>query len=1796
MREKFYLLLLIFSIISIIFIICEEEDLCNGQSCYPATGNLLIGRKKQLSVTSTCGLKNPQRYCIVSNLQGNSSCYYCDSRLPYSRRNPNSHGIENVIKNRDERRISRWWQAENGVQNVSIQLDLEAEFHFTHLIMTFKNFRPAAMLIERSNDYGKTWDIYRYFAYDCQSSFPGVKESLPKNHGDVICTDKYSHVSPSTGGELIYKVINPQIRTVNPYAEEVAKLLRITNLRINFTKLHTLGDDLLDNRNDVKEKYYYALYELIVRGSCSCYGHAQKCIPMSYDDSQLQNYEYDYQVQDMVYGKCHCTHNTKGLNCEKCEDFYNDLPWRPAFGKETNACKRCECNNHAVSCHFDQSVYENSNRTSGGVCDDCQHNTMGKNCEECKPYYYRDITLSHSSPYTCKECNCNKIGSLFNGICESEHDIERNLIAGKCYCKKYVDGDRCDRCKDGYWNLNDFNEDGCEECTCNTLGTINNEGCNKLTGECTCKRFVDGAKCDKCIENYYGLSEDLDGCKECDCDIGGSLSPQCDTITGQCLCKEHFGGRRCEVPEDSFYCPNIDYYTFEAEKGTRTGKESTIEYGGEIPKSSYQKWSGMGYLRVKEGSEINFDIGRVHKTLLYNIIVRYDSETNMIGWENVEVILSRPNIINSTNINSPCKNYNMDNDFMITRLRGRQIYEEINPTICLEEGVDYQLKIIFGERRTNYPDRSASILIDSIILIPQLNQLDIFNNPINGIYHLQQYNLNYCRHLLLLLTPFDDIPSICHKYTCSIAASMIGKALQCDCDKTGSISNICNGNGGQCLCKKNVIGRRCDECSEGTYGFSPNGCSLCDCDSIGSLDNRCDKETGQCLCNINEITGRQCDECYDGSWNFPNCQLCSCNSHSNVCDKKNGTCLSCENNTYGRYCERCRDGYYGDPRIEVNIPCKACMCPGNPDSGNYNANSCSFDYVSGGTNALCHCKEGYIGSTCDECDKNYWGNPKDFGGLCEKCECNGNVDPTVEGNCDKETGECIKCLYHTTGKNCELCENGYFGDGINRNCTHCQCNVYGSKNNTREICDQKTGKCSCLPNVVGEKCDECAENHYNLHSGNGCSECNCDPNGVILNYDGTPKMDCNQYTGQCHCKEGRGGKKCSECTDFFWGNPLTDQCIECNCNRLGSSNAQCNREDGTCQCKAGYGNITCDTCGYGYTGAFPYCDSCGECFKNWDTILKDLSNEMDNLMERENNVEELGLSSVYDPQFNTIENKLTEIGNVLRRNNITNDEMSKINIGKILFYEKSQKLRQRVNGVRYLVENMNKEKDSLDEYIDVIKEKLDLLSMDIDDIVRKSELLKEQNLEYAFNSTLESEKKSLEAQKSVEESFRLLNHVERNNYDLIELLNNHRDDFEKLYLENNNALRNITHEYSLLRRTSPNLNKMVCGGTTDSLDCDVLCGGPTSICPFCGGEACKNGLVPKVEEALVLSKEAMEKGKLLEDKLYNELSKIRSIENDIRKAHEKAFNAFNIISKTENNWYESGVEIEDTIEEIDNFLIKDKKTQENITNIINEINNLKINVDRNAAYKLSVDLYYAMLKIPNATGIVDEAIKKKAHALDILNKAKNSLMLSTNVSESSEAARRYIKNATLHLKNVDKIMGYFFNNITKSRMNFDEGVFYGRDAENLLKHLDEKVKNMNDKMVDIKVQKLRTNITQQTSLDKNKKTEEIIKDIKATYFDLKTDIVAANTIIHEKSRYGCGNLLERAVPLRERAIKFIKKASLTKEEIIELENEILDTEKDIENIKNEIEAETSIIEKSIKSYLEIEELYDNCDS
>ena len=143
-------------------------------------------------------------------------------------------------------------------------------------------------------------------------------------------------------------------------------------------------------------------------------------------------------IPGMVHGKCQCKHNTHGNNCELCLPGYNDVPWLPGSRDKKNECKskllettflwinlpkqktkkktnfhskisECNCHDHSDSCYFNPSIFVYSGNVTGGVCENCTHNTEGVKCESCIEGFYQDPAvvdangeLDLNSPDICK--------------------------------------------------------------------------------------------------------------------------------------------------------------------------------------------------------------------------------------------------------------------------------------------------------------------------------------------------------------------------------------------------------------------------------------------------------------------------------------------------------------------------------------------------------------------------------------------------------------------------------------------------------------------------------------------------------------------------------------------------------------------------------------------------------------------------------------------------------------------------------------------------------------------------------------------------------------------------------------------------------------------------------------------------------------------------------------------------------------------------------------------------------------------------------------------------------------------------------------------------------------------------------------------------------------------------------------------------------------------------------------------------------------------------------------------------
>ena len=77
------------------------------------------------------------------------------------------------------------------------------------------------------------------------------------------------------------------------------------------------------------------------------------------------------------------------------------------------------------------------------------------------------------------------------------------------------------------------------------------------------------------------------------------------------------------------------------------------------------------------------------------------------------------------------------------------------------------------------------------------------------------------------------------------------------------LTGNCDPKSGKCFkCLKDTAGDKCEKCRIGYYGdaVKAKNCTSCDCSSCGSAKYSCDQTTGQCVCKKN-VMGKSCTKC-----------------------------------------------------------------------------------------------------------------------------------------------------------------------------------------------------------------------------------------------------------------------------------------------------------------------------------------------------------------------------------------------------------------------------------------------------------------------------------------------------------------------------------------------------------------------------------------------------------------------------------------------------------------------------------------------------------------------------------------------------------------------------------------------------------------------------------------------------------------------------------------------------------------------------------------------------------------------
>uniref|UniRef100_A0A3Q0RQW8 Laminin, alpha 5 n=1 Tax=Amphilophus citrinellus TaxID=61819 RepID=A0A3Q0RQW8_AMPCI len=484
----------------------------NGYSLHPPYFNLAEGTK--ITATATCGEDETGRsvqdlYCklVGGPVSGDPSQtiqgQYCD--ICSQGDSDRAHPITNAIDGTE-----RWWQSpplsrSTEYNEVNVTLDLGQLFHVAYVLIKFANSpRPDLWVLERSIDFGQTYQPWQYFAYskrDCIERFGQSTIERISHDDDIICSTEYSRIVPLENGEIVVSLVNGRPGAMNfSYSPVLREFTKATNIRLRFLRTNTLLGHLMGKAlrdPTVTRRYYYSIKDVSIGGRCVCNGHAEAC-------------------------DCDCQHHTCGVSCDQCCPGYHQMPWKPATTYSANECEPCNCHRHSFNCRYDPEVDRrrasldiHGHYRGGGVCLNCQHHTTGVNCERCIPTYYRSPDHPIDSPLACSACDCDL--EFTDGTCED--------LTGRCFCKPNYTGENCDSCASGF---TDFPEcyrefknhlkaqsEICRakpageivNCECNAAGTVENScRADPRTGTCVCKPGFTGDHCDTCAPGFYGLS------------------------------------------------------------------------------------------------------------------------------------------------------------------------------------------------------------------------------------------------------------------------------------------------------------------------------------------------------------------------------------------------------------------------------------------------------------------------------------------------------------------------------------------------------------------------------------------------------------------------------------------------------------------------------------------------------------------------------------------------------------------------------------------------------------------------------------------------------------------------------------------------------------------------------------------------------------------------------------------------------------------------------------------------------------------------------------------------------------------------------------------------------------------------------------------------------------------------------------------------------------------------------------------------------------------------------------------
>ncbi|XP_061425546.1 LOW QUALITY PROTEIN: laminin subunit alpha-2 [Lethenteron reissneri] len=818
--------------------------------------------------------------------------------------------------------------------------------------------------------------------------------------------------------------------------------------------------------------------------------------------------------------------------------------------KDISVGGMCICYGHARACLYDSS-------TKKHTCQ-CEHNTCGESCNRCCPGYHQMSWQpgTVASGNLCEKCNCHgKAGECYYDPDVARRNLSLNTAGkfvggGVCLnCSQNTAGVNCESCVDEFFRppkVRPTDPNPCRPCNCNPVGSVS-KVCVKddkesssagglAPGSCRCKPGYGGERCNRCAFGYKGFPN----CVKCKCSTEGSINK--DPCKEPCVCKSNVQGKHCDSCKPGHY--------------------------------NLQESNALGCTEC-----FCFGVTRMCDSIPW----ARAKVSDMSGWRLMDRRGEQAMLPTQDRFDGPLQL--SVNNTMARRVLPASYYWAASSPYLGNKLTAYGGELSFTLSYDLPPDMFAPAVRARLeVILEGVGQHLVWHGeeaPMNP-FEEQQVSLRLLPSSFAAGVTQHDLMTV----LTDLAAVLIRVPYSSEPHAVYRLSSVTLEVAAEGM--RGAVAASDVELCQCPPGYSGTSCEISEeLDVSDTALHQAPLETA-CVRGHRRVNG----SLYAGA-----CEPCDCHGHATECDDVSGNCLNCEHNSVGPRCERCLPGFYGNAQEGTPHDCQPCACPLSIPSNNFSP-TCR---VGPSGAMLCdRCAPGYAGARCDRCDDGYYGSPGVPGSTCQPCQCNGNVDLSTPGACDAVTGECLRCVGHTSGRHCERCATGYFGDAIvAKNCQPCKCSSNGSQSNT---CDAVTGQCECKPNVAGRQCDHCVPNCWWDAQQRKCQPCRC-------SLEGAASSTCDKH-GRCACRPEFSGKRCEFNKQLLqqqqnslaggcprgsyrraglphaggarhYGMSQPTGCAPCNCNSFGAFSFDCD-ESGQCHCQPGVVGRQCDRCAPGY--------------------------------------------------------------------------------------------------------------------------------------------------------------------------------------------------------------------------------------------------------------------------------------------------------------------------------------------------------------------------------------------------------------------------------------------------------------------------------------------------------------------------------------------------------------------------------------------------------------------------------------